>query len=353
MKRIAELEGLRGLLAWWVVAGHVLFSFSDDLGRASHNRAAVDVFIALSGFVIMFLLDSRKEAPGPFLLRRALRLYPAYLVVLLASALTLGITVEALQPGAFTSARADERAVFTLAAMQHLPQHILAHLTMLHGLVPSSVLPHADHAIVGPMWSISVEWQFYLIAPLVYAGLTGGWSGRFAVAALALGLYVSAPFFGLSDNAAFIGPHVPWFAAGIAGYFLWRQDRRAGLYALAAASVVAGFAFREVGALVWAGVTLLLADAPGSKIARAVLNWPPIRTLGEMSYSTYLGHMLPLYGALWLFRDSDGGPLAIAAVSGLTVAGTLGLSILMYRYVEKPGMALGSRIGSRPAVAAT
>lgn len=339
MRRIEELEGLRGILAWWVVAGHVLFSFSDQLGRLSHNRSAVDVFIIMSGLVIMFLLDDRKEAPGPFILRRFFRLFPAYFVVLLASTALMGLTAEALADA--PSIRNAERLVYLEAANANLLGHFAAHLAMLHGLVPSAILPHADHSLVGPAWSISVEWQFYLIAPLVYMGLTSGWAGRAAVLIGAAGLYASSFLPLLRDNDAFVGAYVPWFAVGIGTYFLWRERSTTGLIGLAIGCLIAGLFTREVGALVWAGVLFLLAELPVTRDVRAVLTWGPLRALGQWSYSTYIVHMIPLYAAMWLANGRLEGVSYAFFVGAATALATLGLSWAMYRYIEKPGMDLG------------
>ncbi|WP_407301782.1 hypothetical protein ACHQJB_13725 [Raoultella planticola] len=53
MKYIKELEGLRGIMALWVVAGHAFVSLpllSGKLPANLMNTQAVDVFIMLSGF---------------------------------------------------------------------------------------------------------------------------------------------------------------------------------------------------------------------------------------------------------------------------------------------------------------
>jgi len=48
---------------------------------------------------------------------------------------------------------------------------LLAHLTMLHGAVPDQILPGSSITYLPPAWSISVEWQFYLVAPFLFAFL--------------------------------------------------------------------------------------------------------------------------------------------------------------------------------------
>ena len=88
MRRFDELEGLRGWLAWIVVGWHLVLAcdlksrfllFQPAAGAAS---VAVDVFIILSGFVITHLMLDKHESYAPYLLRRALRLYPNYIVAL-------------------------------------------------------------------------------------------------------------------------------------------------------------------------------------------------------------------------------------------------------------------------------
>ncbi len=92
--KITELEGLRGLLAWWVVASHLLYfsGFYDTklggvLGLISRGHEAVDGFIILSGFVIFLLLDKGRNSYGVFLFRRFFRLFPVFILCFLAAVL--------------------------------------------------------------------------------------------------------------------------------------------------------------------------------------------------------------------------------------------------------------------------
>ena len=103
MKRILEFEGLRGLLAWWVVVSHVVFMSGIDHGMLPGplrylrlGSLAVDVFIILSGYVIMNLIHNEPMCYRRYLWRRFLRIYPALVVCLLLSLFTFGVLVEIL-----------------------------------------------------------------------------------------------------------------------------------------------------------------------------------------------------------------------------------------------------------------
>ena len=84
VKKLVELDSLRGLMAFWVFLSHVLF-----LGGYSGNHLkdilsqgglAVYVFVILSGFAITSSLIHSRNNYGAFMARRFFRIYPAYLV---------------------------------------------------------------------------------------------------------------------------------------------------------------------------------------------------------------------------------------------------------------------------------
>ena len=94
MKRLHCLDGLRGLLAVYVLLGQMapFAVLPAALGAAlSHGGAAVDVFFILSGLVIQRSLETYNFQWGPFLRARVARIFPVYLVMF-----ALAIPVQAV-----------------------------------------------------------------------------------------------------------------------------------------------------------------------------------------------------------------------------------------------------------------
>ncbi len=232
-RRITELEGLRGLLAWWVVVGHCL-GYSGYAPEAlpfvlkfvRQGVLAVDVFIILSGFVISYLLDRTRIGYGAFVLRRIFRLLPVLLICI-----GLGFVVHrfvwmqavALQP--WPEGREDMISHW-FDTENNLGWHVLLHATMLHGVPPREWLLYASGALLDPAWSISLEWQFYLVAPLMLAAVrTRDW--RFAAVAIPFAFCPPiAARVGTWDFPSFLPLKLPLFWLGMVSYQFWSDGPR-------------------------------------------------------------------------------------------------------------------------------
>lgn len=85
MKRIPELDGLRGVAICMVIAHHyVFYKYVSFLGP-KWGWAGVDLFFVLSGFLITGILlksEKNEEGLGHFYMRRVLRLFPIYYLAL-------------------------------------------------------------------------------------------------------------------------------------------------------------------------------------------------------------------------------------------------------------------------------
>lgn len=160
-QHIKSLDGVRGLAILVVMAGHLFGSTSMSsnptvqvlLSLRSLNWAGVNLFFALSGFLITAILYDTLGSHNyfrNFFARRILRIFPLYYGVLLV--------LLALTP--FLHLHWNGSAIVFLTYTQNLP-------FTLNPLGP------APWAVLRHFWSLAVEEQFYLIWPLLVFWLRG------------------------------------------------------------------------------------------------------------------------------------------------------------------------------------
>jgi len=355
-------------MAWWVVAGHALdlaggskLYFDPGIARwVGRGALAVQVFMIVSGFVIAHLLISRKEAFGPYILRRWFRLVPLFVVTAGLAVITRDLyTVTFIDnPWARGAAMRTER----LALEQEfwLP-HLLAHATLLHGLIPQGVLKYSSSTFLAPAWSLSLEWQFYLLAPLLLWSLTKPKAAWFAVLVVALSILALNGFLGHWQYQSFLLIALPFFFGGITSRLMLEGKipwLAAGLTVLATAVYVQGLGIKEVKPLlvvacIWSVFFFITARESGLFIAKSALldklSWlialnPVSVALGRISYSTYLAH-IPIFSIVIGLGLSFAGGTDRETVIAFTLAAvvlTVPASFALYRFVEQPGIRLGS-----------
>jgi peptidoglycan/LPS O-acetylase OafA/YrhL len=345
--KVQALEGLRGVMAWWVVLGHISLTFGWNLPLIDRNTLAVDVFIILSGFVISGLIDRKQEPYLPYILRRAFRLGPLYFAVLFLSALLIGVQLDAWTHIPFATAQNQNRIELADEAVENFPAHLAVHATLLHGLVPKALLPDAAFTLVGQAWSISLEWQFYLVAPFLLIAFRSAKTSVTAVAVM-VALVLASRYF----SSAFLGTKIILFSVGITSYLaVSRRGRQRFILVLLAGSIagsliVYGY-WQAIPLLVWFGsliATIVSPTHPLNRIARLLGSKIAVGQ-GQISYSIYLVHMLPLTIVVATL-NGIGVPRDVYpfVTVGLTVPAILLLAMLSYRYIEAPGVALGARV---------
>src|SRR5699024_1054668 len=174
--RILGLDGLRAIAIVAVLVFHV---------RPASLRGGfigVDVFFVISGFLITTLLirelgkNGRIDLPG-FWVRRARRLLPALLTVVVAS------TVVALAAGG--------------DLLVDIGRHIIGAVTFSNNWLEigagSSYFDAATPNLFINFWSLAVEEQFYLIWPIITVALVAAVSSaRARVGLLVAGAALSA-----------------------------------------------------------------------------------------------------------------------------------------------------------------
>jgi peptidoglycan/LPS O-acetylase OafA/YrhL len=160
------LDGLRGVLAVYVMLGHMApFAVLPawlQIGL-SHGGAAVDVFFILSGLVISESLDRTSGRAAPFLMARMVRIFPVFLPVFAFAVLAQQASCG-FDRMPWIGPDAAARTICSNGWPPWWRLEIAAHLTMTHGLFPNAVLPDVWVSFLGAAWSLSTEWQFYVLA---------------------------------------------------------------------------------------------------------------------------------------------------------------------------------------------
>ena len=347
--KIQSLEGLRGIMAWWVVLGHLSLGFGWHLGLIDHNTLAVDVFIYLSGFVIFRMIDRKREPYAPYIVRRIMRIVPLYLVVLAVSTLMLPVQ-QAAWLGSPPTPTTLNRLKLIHETYQHLPAHLLVHAFLAQGLVPKSILPNVAFTLVGQAWSIALEMQFYVIAPALLWCLSGRRRLVLILVAIA-GLVAVSPHF----SVAFLGAKALQFGVGIATYLCLNRDGQREFWGTVAvgcgAVTIALDGVLEIVPLtIWLLVVASTASPTHSRrrwLSRA-LSHPHLVRNGEISYSIYMVHMLVIYTSIVILErlGLTASPLSIAMLI-VTFAGTYILAWGTHRLIEKPADRVGRSVAGR------
>lgn len=365
-QQLDALTGLRFLLALWVVVFHqsaVLGPVPFYIAGILHTGyVAVGFFFVLSGFVLAYNYPlvkawSRKEV-GRFGVARLSRIYPAYLLGLVAAA-------PVLLFGAHGSLRQFSAAVAGKESFT-----ALLSLSLLQSWVPQAALSWN-----GPGWSLSNEAFFYLCFPFIGLPL---WrlSRTRSIVAAALCIWAAAliaPFIAIAVPIAGFGNvpatfevassfwpnlvkfnpllRLPEFCTGILlarAYTLLKQSPLSGrgyyLYLPALAAVATTLSLGSSipypaihnSVLLPLYACIILGFALGGGPVAALLATRPFTFLGGASYSLYILHF-PL--TCWFFgvgRRIYGHEVAGPGVVALYIALAIALSALVFKLVEEP-----------------
>lgn len=352
MKRLECLDGLRGVLAVYVMLGHMApFAMIPAwiIRPLSHGSAAVDVFFILSGLVIVQSLESFGWRGRGFLIARVARTFPVYLAMLAVAAAVQTLPFDfARLP--WVGADSPAHAIWPVGWPRAWVTEGIAHLTMTHGLLPYGILPDLWMSFLGSAWSLSTEWQFYVLALL--AGARIG-PRRMAAAFLCLAIagllwQATAPT-GWQFSRAFLPNKAQYFALGIASAGVVRGDARwrygVTLAATLALCAVEGRAGKLLPPLVW---TLCLAaqlrpNLAGLRLLARALRSRYLLWLGALSYCIYLANE-PVHRLLGIGLGAvAGGNGALFTVLWLPNAVLLPLllSAGLHAWIEVPALRWG------------
>jgi peptidoglycan/LPS O-acetylase OafA/YrhL len=332
------LDGLRATAALMVM------SFHFHVPGWPGGFLGVDVFFVLSGFLITSLLleewrNRRSIDLRRFYARRALRLLPALVLLLIICGPFVGIA-------------------WTFATLGYIVNWLLA-FQIFH----FSPLSH--------VWSLSVEEQFYLVWPFFLLTLLRSGLARWAILATTIVLGAGSAALKITSwseqnswfrlyhgsdaraDALLVGcaigmllawgwlPRQAWFNRMI------QVAALAGLLGLAALSTTANidsrFLYRDgvltLVALSAGAIILSLVVCPIHPLA-AVLEWSPLVAIGRISYGLYLWH----HPISWIPSPLGTDLWSQIITIGLRMALSFAAAIASYHLVEKPTMHLKRKL---------
>jgi peptidoglycan/LPS O-acetylase OafA/YrhL len=317
---------------------------------ATMGAFGVPIFFLLSAFLITELLlkeltETSQIHVKAFYLRRILRIWPLYFVIF------IGLTLlNRLLPGVGPTTKTSWVAFLLFAGNWYITRY---------GWIAGAV---------DPLWSISVEEQFYLLIPLVIAvgrrtalavvsvlflliayisiwqyaqhpsvGDNGEWTNSFVqFQFFAAGTLIALSLRGRLPNI----PNLIRIIVGAFAFFCWSVALRFGVKSWDAHPSRSGAIFGWLFALV--GCTLIFLCVFGWKGGKIPKSWI---YLGRISYGLYIFHSLVFHlvfvngsGILATLSHSFALSRSLSDAIGVAVvlAGTLIVAHLSYQYFEMP-----------------
>jgi peptidoglycan/LPS O-acetylase OafA/YrhL len=365
-----ELDGLRFFAFLAVYIQHtVAFGVGGDHQRLPNwlgdvlgtiglaGTFGVDLFFVLSSYLITELLMRERAARGAldvkaFYIRRILRIWPLYfLFVFLAYALTFVVPSEGL-------------------TLTHVLGFLFFAGNWAYFLMPVST-------VAAPLWSVSLEEQFYLIWPWVIRRSSANQILRIAIGLMVFAMlmrlvmgmirpdadWVSKNSFTRIDGIAVgamlaisLRGRIPSFTAatrsalliGSIAVLLW-VAHNFGLFALPVGRLALVFGW-PLAAVACGGILLSVLGCKGRWTG--LLRSGPLVYLGRISYGLYVYHELFLLLADHLFPQHDHSSLQMLAYWIFGLATTIPVAAASYRWIELPFLRLKRKkytvIRSRP-----
>jgi peptidoglycan/LPS O-acetylase OafA/YrhL len=335
---LPTLDGWRALAILSVLLSHDAIHGAGPFSTAwfyRHGALGVDVFFAISGLLICSRLLQEESRAGAislrrFYIRRAFRILPAALFFLLTLLLLKRFAhLPVGVPEVFAALFFVRNYTFTFTHWQAIYPIYTAHF-----------------------WSLAVEEHFYLFLPALLVWAPRRWRvpillgiavvvglHRLSLAGLSMhtgmridALLIPAALAILMRRASLRERLLPWLR-------LWP-----GVALALLACVTWGFAPRASPlAIAWLTPPLLLGTVlrPASWFSR-LLECPPMRYLGRLSYSLYL------WQQLFVVAHFGAGSVRFGALqrAPLCFGMAIGCSLVSYYCVEQPLLRLGHRLAS-------
>ena len=372
-EHLSALDGIRGLAVLWVMLFHM--GMVPAVGLAAKAWQAfslvgglgVDIFFALSGFLITGILQRTKALPHyfrNFYARRALRIFPLYYAMVFFSLIVLPHLTH-VRDTKFDAVYRD-----SIWYWLHLSNFAIARRGAF------------THGILDVSWSLSIEEQFYLAWPLIVWLTRERWLYAIAVVLIAVS-WISRILLttqGASPVAIYTLTYcrLDALAIGAATALFVRRSSEADIrtwavpFSIAACVVaVSMVSLCMLHSLHWLTLTITSTSVALATAAMIVssLAWrvgwvarglsvAPLTLLGRFSYGMYLMHypiaavlrvaVLERHTVPLVFGSSLPAQLAFEL---LAIAATFAAAWLSWHLYEKPFLSLKRYFTTEPRMA--
>lgn len=322
-RTILPIQYLRAVAALLVVWHHTtalnaltLHHFTSRFGTAG-----VDVFFAISGFVMVLTCSGRRVAPLDFLRHRLIRIAPIYWALTV-----LMVLLAVLPPHVFGGLAPTPHS--TLLSLLFVPHY-------------SDTRPAEIWPLLVPGWTLNYEMFFYL---LFAASLLARQRATQLLVAACVVLVGAGQVFGPFDGAlarSYTSPVLLEFAGGALVARAWQRGWLTPSLPLAVLALAAGSGLllfgptdhgswaRQIGA--WLVLAACLCPAWHRRL-------PLLEELGNASYSIYLTHVFTLAAVtVWVGRlGLPANLLGATLAMGLAMLACTAVGVGVYRWVELP-----------------
>jgi peptidoglycan/LPS O-acetylase OafA/YrhL len=319
--RLTELDALRGIAAAMVVVFHYTWRYPIEYPDAPTvalrffwGQYGVDLFFAISGFVIFMTLDRTSRA-ADFIVSRFARLFPPYWAAIIITTLIVHATGE--------------------THLMRTAADVALNFSMLQSFLFRDMVD-------GVYWSLAVELAFYccMLGLWRLRGLDKIETLLFAWVGLKFlwWLFPDLPF---RIGMVLIVEYIPFFAIGLLAYRVrsgkrkWSQQIPVWLFGLAATVITQpeGATSNIVAMGIYLCVSAVFVAMVEGRLG--LLNQRILLWLGAISYPLYLTHQFIGFSVLH-YLGRIGVPPWTAVIA--TIAVMLGLAEALRKMVEQPSL---------------
>ena len=305
------------------------------------------------------VLVEKKESLKQFYIRRVFRIYPVYVIALVIAFILFPWMISdvlKVLPWEDSSTYYTELIAKTESSWSKGWFIFWLQLLNIQGMVPHTVLPFASGTILPVAWSISLECQFYAVAPFLITNSKRNaifhWSVILLLGLVSLSFTKFNPF---GFSKAFLLVSFGYFMFGIASYCVYRFVRQNSLsltiiQVFTILVLILLFLGKVWAVLIWVFFLLFPFMGQGKieDIIRKFVESRQLVFLGDISYSIYLWHILVLWIIpMVLFKLEINSP-EMHALINIFFGGPLivGISYVSYLLIEKPFIKFGKKISN-------